>query len=437
MEPITIGFVGLGAILLLIALRMPIAVALLAVGCIGIAVVSSVSTMLSLLGSLPFDFAANWELSAIPLFLLMGSLAARTGLTAGIFEAARILLSPVPGGLAVATNFACAGFSAASGSSVATTIAMGRIAIPEMFKAGYDRGLAAAVCACAGTLGSMIPPSAMMIVYCIFTRESIIAVFAAGVLPGLLTAAVYAAMIITRCKLNPKLAPPYEVRASRAEKIATLKTVWPLPVLVLIVLGGIYGGVFTPTEAAAFGAVATFLMAAALRLLNWDVLKTAVAEAVEGTAAIFFIAIGAIVLTRFMLLSGVPDFIAGYLNDIGATALGVVFLTLVIYLVLGCFLEPIGIMLLTLPVLLPSLQRLGVDMVWFGILIVKFLEIGLITPPVGLNVFAAKTLVGEQMSLGEIFRGANWFLACEAVVVALLIAFPAISLILPRLLNYH
>lgn len=435
MTPSAIGFLGLLAILVLIALRIPIAVVLIVVGSAGIGIVTDWPIALNFLTSLPFDFIASWQLSAVPMFLFMGAVAAQSGLSTSIFKAGEILLARLPGGLAVATNFAAALFAASSGSSTATTVAIGRIAIPEMLRVGYDRGLAVAVCASAGTLGSLIPPSIMMIIYCTFTGQSVIALFAAGILPGLLTAFIYAAMIVVRCAANPKLAPRSTVSFDEDDKAAILREVWPLPLLVAIVIGGIYAGVFTPTEAGAAGSAATLVICILLRRMSWTIFASALRDTAYATSAIFFIAIGAIILTRFMALSGVPGAISDFVSyaDFGPTAL--ILCAFVVYLVLGCFLEPIGIMLLTIPVLLPALQEQGVNLILFGILMVKYLEIGLLTPPVGLNVFAAKSLVGDEVPLGLIFKGIGWFIVCEVIVVALLIIFPEISLYLPSLIR--
>jgi len=431
-SPLSIGFGGLAAILVLVALRLPIGAALALVAVLGLAQVAGWDVVMSLAGSLPYEFGANWELSAVPMFLLMGALAYRSGLTDPLFQVLRMWLRGLPGGLAVATNFACAVFAAACGSSVATTVAMGRIAIPEMLKAGYNPGLAAAVCACAGTLGSMIPPSVMMILYGAFTGQSVAAIFLAGVLPGLLTAAVYAVMIVTRAKLDPTLAPMGEETYTRREKLVATRRAWPLPFLVVMVIGSIYGGVATPTEAGAFGAFCAFLLALWAGSMSRKILWEGVTEALHGTATIFFVALGAVLLTRFMALSGVPDFVAEIISKNAVSPVLLIVGASVVYLILGCFLEPISIMLLTLPILIPALQKLGVNLIWFGILVVKLLEIGLITPPVGLNVFAAKALVGDRISLERIFAGVGWFLVCELFVLTLLVAYPEISLYLPR-----
>ena len=435
MSDVGLGFVGIAAILLLIGLRVPVGLALGIVAVFGLIEFLGVDPTLGLLGALPFEFSARWELSAIPMFLLMGTIAYHSGMTATLYQAARLWLGFLPGGLAVASNFACAGFAAASGSSLATTVAMGRIAIPEMLEYGYDKGLATGVVASAGNLGSMIPPSVLMILYAVFAEQSVAQLFIAGILPGLLTAGIYAVMIVVRCRLDRRLAPRVEEEISWRQKFEALATIWPLPVLILAVIGGIYGGVVSPTEAGAFGAVLAFVIAALQGRMSRAVLRRSVLEAIESTATIFFVAIGAILLTRFMALSGVPEYLAELMGSWVIDPLLLVIGTSLIYLVLGMFLDPIGLMLLTLPILLPLFDALDLHPIWIGILVVKYVEIGLMTPPVGLNVYAVKTIVGDEVPLETIFKGVLWFLACEVVIVALLIAFPGITLYLPSLMR--
>lgn len=435
MSSVTVGIAGLALILLLVLVRMPVAVALAVVGLAGITYLAGVATAFSFVSALPYDFAASWELSTVPTFLLMGSLLYRSGTTDSIFQALRFWVGALPGGLAVASNFTAAVFAAACGSSVATTVAVGRIAIPEMLKSNYDRGLATAVCACSGTLGSMIPPSVMMIIYCAFTSQSIAAIFAAGIIPGILTAIIYAVMIISRCSANPGLAPRPNRDVDPAEKWRALRGAWPVPTLVVIVIGSIYGKIATPTEAGAVGALGAAAIAASNGRLSLAVMRESAFEALQGTAAILFVAVGAVFVTRFLALSGLPDLVTGLVKESHWGIFGLLIFTIVVYLILGCFMEPVGIMLLTLPVFIPPLEALGANLIWFGILMVKLLEIGLITPPVGLNVFAAAALVKDRISLREIFAGCGWFLVCEALVLSLLVAFQDISLWLPRALG--
>lgn len=433
MTPLDQSFVGLGVILLLIALRVPIGLALALVATIGTSLLIGWRGALALMGRIPFEFAASWEFSAVPAFLLMGAIAYRSGMTGSIFEAARLWLGRLPGGLAVATNFAAAGFGAACGSSLATTVAMGKIAVPEMLRWRYEPGLATATCACAGTLAALIPPSIPFIVYAILAEQSVSKLFLAGVIPGILTAVAYAVMIVGRCVLNPALAPAIPERPGWGERFAALARMWELPVLALLVLGGIYGGIVTPTEAGAVGAVLAALLAAAKGALSWTILRDSLREAAHTTAAILFIAIGAVMLARYLALTGLPLFIADAIAAWSIDPLLFIVLSAAIFLVLGMFLDPFGIMVISVSVMLPAYERLGYDLIWFGVILVKYIEIGLITPPVGLNVFAAKSIAPPEIALETIFRGVGWFLVAEAVVMALLLGFPGLSLWLPNL----
>lgn len=432
--PLERGAIGIFAILVLIGLRVPIGVALGLVSFAGIWSIIGLNATLSLLGRLPFEFSASWEFSAVPMFLLMGGIAYLSGMTASLYKATRMWVGNLPGGLAVATNFACALFGAACGSSLATVVAMGKIGIPEMRRYKYDIGLATAVCACGGTLAALIPPSIPFIVYGILAEQSVAKLFIAGVLPGLLTAAAYAAMIMIRCKLNPQLGPPLAERPGWHERFAVLAEIWPLPVLILGVIGGIYGGLVTPTEAGGFGALLALGIAAVQRRLTLAIARQSLRDAAVTTAVIIFVAIGAVMLSRFLALTGLPKFIAMTVTGWNLSPLLLIIATSVVYLVLGMFLDPLGLMLLTIPVFLPLFQALGYDLVWFGVIVVKFIEIGLLTPPVGLNVYAAKTLVPD-VGLETIFRGVGWFLVAEFGVMVLLVAFPQISLWLPGLMS--
>lgn len=435
MTGLDIGFLGIGAVLVLIALRVPIGVALGGVSILGIILLRDADVAAGVVKTTVFEFAASWNISAIPMFLLMGAVAHHSGISAALFRSARLWLGQLPGGLAVASNFACAGFSAASGSSLATAAAMGRIAIPEMLDQGYDKGLAAGVVAAAGTLGSLIPPSILMVLYGIFSETSISKLLIAGILPGILTAVVYATMIIVRCKFNPSLAPRVDVTASVADRVRASRDVWPLIALIVGIIGGIYGGIVTPTEAGAFGAFLSFVLAWTQGRLGWALFRDSVTEALINTAQIFFIAVGAVMLTRFLALCGVPFFMGQMIGNWALDPILLILAMSLIYVVLGMFLDPLGLMLLTLPLLLPMFDALNLDLIWLGVLVIKFLEIGLMTPPVGFNVYIVKSVVGDAIPLGVIFRGVAWFLACEVVIVALLVAFPQISLVLPRLMG--
>lgn len=434
MSGLTISLISIAALFGLLALRVPIAIALGGISLVGLSLIRGPQAALGVFGSLPMEFGASWSLSTIPMFLLMGSVAYHSGMTASLFSAARLWLGNLPGGLAVATNFASAGFAAASGSSLATSAAMGRLAIPEMLKAKYEPGLATGCVAAAGTLGALIPPSIMFVIYGWYTQTSIGELLIAGIIPGLLTAAIYSAMIVIRCTLKPSLAPRLNIEVSWSERFRILLTVWPIPLLVFFVAGSIFGGFATATEAGAIGAFFAFVIAFARGNLTWTVFRNSVVEALSSTASIFFVAISALLFTRFLAFAGLPIFLAKQVALLGLDPLVLTLGISLIYLILGMFLDPLGVLLLTLPVVYPIMKSIGMDPLWMGVILVKYLEIGMITPPVGLNVYVVNSVVGKLVPLPTIFRGVMWFLAAEIVIMALLIGFPAISTFLPYMM---
>ncbi|MAY61094.1 MAG: C4-dicarboxylate ABC transporter [Rhizobiales bacterium] len=433
MDRIDIGYLGVALSFLLIVLRVPVGIVLATVGFLGIAALTSLKASWSIVSSVPFELIGDWNLSAVPMFLLMGFLASEAGLTRGLFQAARIFLSRIPGGLASATVVASALFAAASGSSVATSASFSRIAIPEMLDSRYDRGLACGSVAVSGTLGALIPPSILMILYGIFAEVSIGKLFLAGVVPGILSALMFILLITVRVLAKPDLAPRTRVTVSREEKVAALLDIWPLPLLIVLVIGSIFLGIVTPTEAGALGALFAMLIGLARRGLTFGIFSRAVTDTISGTATIFIVIVGASIFSRFVALSG----LAAGLTDMLAFAVErpilLLALTSAIYIFLGMFLESVSLMLLTLPLLLPLYHSAGIDLIWFGVICVKLLEIGLVTPPVGLNVYVIKGALGDRVSLGDVFRGTAWFLLADLVTLALLIAFPIISLWLPML----
>ncbi|OWU85868.1 C4-dicarboxylate ABC transporter [Oceanicola sp. 22II-s10i] len=434
MTPLVIGFLSLGGLLVLLAMRVHVGIALGAVSLLGMWAIRGPKAAVAAVADLPYHFVAHWTLSAVPLFLLMGAIVFHTGLTSSLYTAARNWLNFLPGGLAIATNAAGAGFAAVSGSSLATAAAIGRIAIPEMLRAKYDPGLTAAVVAASGTIGSLIPPSILLVIYGTFTEQPIGELLIAGILPGLLTAAVYTVLILTRCVANPKLAPKVQETVSWSEKWASLRETWPVPVLFFAVVVSIYAGIATATEAAAVGAFVALLIAVFQRRLTKKAMFESIMEAVTSTGSIFFVAMGAILLTRLLALSGIPFWMVQQLNASEVDPLVFLLGVSIIYFILGMFLDPIGLMLVTLPVLYPLFEAMDMNLIWVGILVIKYLEIGLLTPPVGLNVYVVKGVAGDRIALGTIFKGVTWFLLAELVVLTLLISFPAISLWLPSLI---
>jgi len=430
MTNLEVGFAGLGVVIGLIALRVPIGVALLSVSFVGIWIVAGERAAWGLLRSIPYSFAANWTLSSVPMFLLMGFVCYHAGITKGLFKAARL-----PGGLAVAAVFGAAGFAAVTGSSVACAAAMGRIAVPEMMRYRYDASLATGTVASAGTIGALIPPSILLIIYGLFAQVPISHLFLGGFGAGLLTLFGYVLIIMVRAKLNPKLAPPLEETPSLGERVRVLKETWPVVLLIIGVMGGLISGLFTATEAGGVGAALAVLIGLMKRTLTFEGFKNSLLETIVTSAAIFFISIGASMLTRFLAFSGAGEFFTKFIIGLGLDTTVLLTGVTIIYLALGMFLEPIGAMLLTLPVLLPIIQAADMNLVWFGVILVKFLEIGMITPPVGLNVFVIKGVVGNLASTTTIFRGILWFLVADLVMVVIMMAFPDIILFLPNLMS--
>lgn len=431
MERLEIGLFGVVVMLLAILLRVPIAVAMGLTSFGGIWLMMGPMPAIGITKAIPYEMVGDWNLSAVPMFLLMGYLASGAGLTAGLFNAARVFLNRLPGGLATASVASSALFASASGSSVATAAAFSRIAIPEMLKAGYAPSLASGSVAAAGTLGSLIPPSVLLIIYGLMMDVSIATLFLAAVVPGILSGVVFAAMITLRCTLNPNLAPRLNKPTSWREKLALLRETWPLPLLIAGVLGGIFSGIFTATEAGAVGAFLAGVIALSRGALSFEMMRSALTDTAVSTATIFIIVVAAALFSRFIALSTLPVWVTGQFA--GLEAIWVIILICILYLVLGCFLESISIILLTVPVLAPLLTDLDVNLIWFGVLAVKLLETGLITPPVGMNVYVIKSSLGNTISLGTIFKGVSWFILADAFTITLIVAFPIITLWLPGL----
>lgn len=433
MSNLEIGIAGVFVALALIAIRVPIGLALGLVSIAGIGVMFNANVAWGIISATPFDYVGQWELSAAPMFLLMGFICSSTDMTRGLFLSLRLYLAKLPGGLAITSVGACAFFAAASGSSVATASAMSRMAVPEMLDNGYDRGLATGTIAASGTLGSLIPPSVLLILYGVYAQVSVGQLFMAGFIPGLLSALIYMAMIMIRVKLNPSLAGTVQINPTPIERREAFRDVWPLPTLILVVLGGIFSGVFSPTEAGALGAFAALLIAIVRRKLSRAALFEAVSQAVVSTASIFIILIGSLFFTRFLALSGFPRAFADAILSVSTETWWILFAVSVIFLVLGMLIDSIGLLLLTLPILVPLVNEAGINPVWFGIIVIKLLEIGLITPPIGLNVYMINGALNNRVSLPEIFKGITWFLTMDLLTLIILILFPILTLWLPSL----
>ena len=435
MTDVAIGLTGLGSLLVLIGLRVPIGVSLIGVSFVGLWSLMGWRVAWGALGTIPYQFTANWVLSSIPMFLFLGFISYHTQLTRGLFQAARAWMSGLPGGLAIASIFGSAGFAAVSGSSLACSAAMGRIAIPEMIKHKYHPELATGTVAVAGTIGALIPPSIILILYGVIAQVSIAKLFLGGVSAGILTAIGYIIVVLVRVKLNPDLAPSRDDRASLSEKIVALRDTWPILLVMIGIFGGLFSGIFTPTEAGAVGAFLACLVALISGELTLERFLKAARETTTTTASLLIIAVGASLLTRFLALSGAGDYLSAGIMSVAANPALLLLGIVLIYLLLGMFLEPIGAMLLTLPIILPVVDASGWSLLWFGVVLTKLLEIGMITPPIGMNVFVIKGVVGDLVKTSAIFRGVLWFMVMDLVIVVILSVWPSLVLILPDLIS--
>lgn len=421
-----LAFVVLFALLFL---GVPIAFGLLAVGFVGFGLMQGFVPALHMVGQLAFSTGMNEELSVIPLFVLMGAFIAASRLSDDLYAAANALLGHLRGGLAMATVVACAGFASVCGSSFATAATMAKVALPPMRRFRYADSLAAGAIASGATLGIMIPPSVPLLLYGIMTRTDISKLFIAGILPGLLGALLYLGAVAFTTWRNPRLGPPGD-RTGARERLAALGRVWGVLALFVFIIGGIYAGWFTPTEAAGVGAFAAFLFALTRRSLTWKSFFDLLLDSAGTTATILVLLIGALVFSNFIDLAGVPRAIAGWVGSGAMAPVAVIAAIILVYLVLGCILDSMSMMFLTVPVFYPVVAGLGYDLIWFGIIVVTVIEISLITPPIGLNVFVLHQ-VQRDIPTATIFRGVLPFVTADVIRVALLVAFPAIALFLP------
>ncbi len=430
MMPSTIGLVGLVVMFILLLLRVPVAFAMFGVGFAGIYILNGWNAAWSLLASEAFTLGSSPELVVIPLFILMGNVASHSGMSRKLYDAAYSIIGSVRGGLASATIIGCGGFAALSGSSVASALTMGKVALAQMDRFEYDTRLSTGVVAAGGTLGILIPPSTGFVIYAILTEQSIGRLFLAGVLPGILLTFLFIVAITVLCWFRPSYGPAGP-KTSHGEKLHALLGAGPIVGVIILTIGGMYVGLFSPTEAAAVGAAVVVILAAIAGQLTFAMLWNSARDAVVTTATVMLILIAAHMINPFMALSGIPEAVGHFLSDLNLGMIGTLIMILALYLVLGCFLEGFAMLVLTLPIFFPVIVSLGVDPIWFGVLVVLTLEMGLISPPVGLNVFIVKS-VAPKAELGQIFRGVLPFWFMMIVCVAFLIAFPQIALFLPN-----
>ncbi len=433
----TAAIIGFIAVLVLALMRMPIALAMGLVGVIGYAQETSWRAAISMAGRLIIDTAQNYGLSVIPLFILMGLFVNKGGLSRELYQASYALLGRFRGGLAMATILACGGFSAICGSSLATAATMSKVAMPQMRKYGYSDELSTASIAAGGTLGILIPPSVILIIYGLLTETSIGKLFMAGIVPGLLGIFFYMLAVRWTVWRNPE-AGPAGAPMPRSEKWKALKGVWAVVLLFIAVIGGLYGLfdfpplnlTFSPTEAAGMGATGAFLIALARRGLSWRDIREVLTETAHTTAQLFAVLIGAWIFSNFVNLAGLPDALKATVTGFGLPPIGVMMMILLVYILLGTVFESLSMLLLTVPIFFPLVTSLGFDPVWFGIIVVVVTEISLITPPVGLNVFVLKGVVGD-VTTGTIFRGVTPFWVMDIIRLLLLTLIPSLVLFLP------
>jgi tripartite ATP-independent transporter DctM subunit len=432
MSPPIIGILGVIALLVLIGLRVPVAIAMGTAGVVGGVLINGWLSTGFVLGSQPFVTVFPYSLSVIPLFVMMGAFAARAGLSASLYQALHALIGHWRGGLASATIGACALFGAVCGSSLSTAATMARVAIPDMRALVYDDRLSGGTVAAGGTLGILIPPSIIMVIYAIMTEQSIGRMFLAGMVPGVLAAALYMCAIYIVARLRPDSAP-LAPKASAAERRAAIAQMSPVVILFGAVMGSIYLNIASPTEAAAVGAFGAIVLAAWRRRLTFEVIRESLIETASTTATIFLILVGTSVLQFFVETSTLPNLLLEQINYFKLPALGVLVVIILTYIVLGCFLDSMSMMLITLPIFFPLIVKLGYDPIWFGIIVTSVVEIGLITPPVGMNLFVIVS-VSERMKFQTVSAGVLPFLAADCVRVILLTAFPILALFLPKLM---
>jgi C4-dicarboxylate transporter DctM subunit len=434
MSPVTAGIIGIALLVLLFLLRMPVAFAMALVGFVGFGCLTTPEAALGLIGRDIFDEFSSYPLSVIPMFILMGTFAYASGISRRLYKTTYTWVGGLRGGLTIATVFACAGFGAICGSSTATAATMGQIALPEMKKYKYDDTLATGTVASAGTLGILIPPSTVLIVYGIMTEQSIGKLFVAGILPGILLSIFFAATVALLCWRKPSIGPP-GLPTSWKEKLRATTGIIPALILFLLAIGGLFLGWFSPTQAGAIGAGGALLIGLARRQLSWRSFFEAGKEGLRTSCMVIFIITGAIIFGHFMAVSRIPFVLAEWLGGLPIHPMAVMGIIVFIYFIGGFFMDSMGLIVLTIPIFFPIVMKLGFDPIWFGVIIVLTGEMGVITPPVGVNVFVIKGIVPD-VPLETIFKGIFPFLWALIILTIILMIFPQIATFLPKYITY-
>ena len=430
MSDLMIGVLGFAALFGLMILRTPVAFAMLMTGFFGIWIVDGLRRASAVLVTETYSGVANYSLIVVPMFILLGNVASAAGFSRGLYDAAYAWVGRLRGGLASASVIGCAAFSAVSGSSVATAVTIGKVALPEMKRLGYGPGLSTGAIAAGGTLGFLIPPSTGFVLYAILTEESIGRLFMAGILPGMLMMSLFMAAIWLMTVIDPKAGPRGD-KVALAERFTLLMKAMPLIAVIVVSIGGIYLGAFTPVEASGIGAGLTILIAFGLRQIDWARFKSAVLDTVTTSTMLYMIVIGAHVLNPFLALTGVPTGLEHGLASLGLGPYGTLIVILLSYVVLGMFLDGLAMLVITIPIYYPVIQALGFDPIWFGVIAVIVIEMGMITPPVGLNVFVVRGVAGD-VKLATVFKGVFPFLIAMIVCLVLIILIPDIALLIPN-----
>ena len=428
MDPVILGIVSAVALTLFLLSGVRIAFATALCGFLGLWMLRGYHPAAALSATSIFGHITNYNLLVLPLFIAMGFFAYYAGITRDLYWTARQWFGHLPGGLAIATIFGAAGFAAACGASTASAAVMGRVALPELKRYGYDDKVSTGCVAAGGTMATMIPPSVLMVVYGFIAEESIGALLLAGIIPGLLEAVSYVIMLLVRFRLNPALGPPIR-GITWPDRLRSVRGVWGMLVLVVLVMGSIYTGIATPTEAAGIGALGALVLA--VPRMRWRDFWAAMVETAQTSSLIFAIVAGVLIYVHFLGFTGMPGAIAKSIAVLDWTPTAVLIAILALYLVLGMFLDGIGMILLTVPIILPTIKHLGINPIVFGVLVVRMVEIGLITPPVGLNVYVLRG-VARDVSMGDMFRGCGWFVFVDIINVAILVAFPKMILLIPE-----
>lgn len=431
MTPIVTGLVAIAVLLTFMLMGMPIGFTMLLCGFAGFAYIVSLNGAFGVLTTVPYTLVTNYDYAVLPLFLLMAEICMAAGMGKSLFRLVNAWIGRMRGGLAIASLGACAAFAAASSSSIATAATIGLVSLPEMRNYKYNDGLAAGCLAAGGGLGILIPPSGVLIMYGIMTQQSISHLFIAGIVPGILLTLLFMLMIYVRVRFNPALAPAGE-KTTMKEKLAATTDAIEMVILLVLVIVGLIIGWFTPTEAGAAGALGALVLSLLRRRLSWQGFKTALVETLRTTGMIFVILMGALVFNAFLAVTTIPMELAGWVSGLGLSPTVIMILIVIMYMLLGTFIDEVSMVLLTIPVFYPLIVALGFDPIWFGIMIVMVVEVGMISPPVGMTLYVIKG-IAPDIPIGTIFRGVIPFLLVEFIFIAIIIAFPQIVTFLPNL----